>query len=72
MSDSFYGKIIQIMPAPAGMFAVYAGDDVEPEYRLPIVAIGLSENGYVVPLEIDGIGTIGEVSSIARIECPGL
>jgi hypothetical protein len=74
MSNEFSGKIIQIIPAPAGMFAVYRGDDGD-EFRLPIVALGLTDIGKVVPLEIDGLDVIwesGDDEGFLRFDVPGL
>lgn len=76
MSNEFFGKIIQIIPAPAGMFSVYS-DECDPpsEYRLPIIAIGLNDIGNLVPLGIDRDGEIleaGDGGKFLRIEAPGL
>jgi hypothetical protein len=76
MSKEFFGKIIQIIPAPAGMFSVYS-DECDPpsEYRMPIIAIGLNDIGNLVPLEIDRDGEIieaGTFGKFLRMEVPGL
>lgn len=44
MTDDFWGKIIQIMPAPAGMSAVYSiGGDRLGEFRVPVIGFGLTD-----------------------------
>lgn len=75
-TEEFWGKVIQIMPAPAGMFAVYSdGCDPAGEYRVPVIAIGLFEKGAVLPLEIgeDGLVCVaGDAVEFLRMEMPGL
>jgi hypothetical protein len=76
MSNEFSGKIIQIIPAPAGMFAVYSDPvDTDQEYRLPIIAIALNDIGNIVPLELDNDGSITvacDIPGFIRVESPGL
>lgn len=73
MIDKFFGKIIQIIPAPVGMVAVYATEDGEEDMRAPIVAICLTDAGEVHPLEMgsDGLFEVaGDANNFLRIECP--
>lgn len=56
-------KIIQIIPAPAGMSAVYK--DTDGKFRMPIAALALVEEDglrYVVPMDMDDFGEVDIVT----------
>ena len=51
-------KIIQIMPAPRGLYAEFEGNAGEPNYKCPIIALQLMENcrdkdRFVEPMVFD-------------------
>lgn len=56
-------EIIQIIPAPAGMSAVYK--DTDGKFGTPIVALALVEEDgfrYVVPMDMDDFGEVDIVT----------
>ena len=60
-------KIIQIIPAPENLFAVY--EDEEGEFETKVVCLGLTNIGNVILMDIDYVGDVGEVgSNIKRIK----
>lgn len=60
-------KIIQIIPAPAGMYVKYAGEcnGEEYEYYAPVVCLALMENQlgsrYIQPMSINADGYIEKI-----------
>lgn len=59
-------KIIQIIPAPAGMSAMYENADGS-MYELPIVALALvEEDGVrnVAPLDMEGYGEVSIATDV--------
>lgn len=62
-------KIIQIIPAPEGMTAIRTIH--ERKYEFPIVCLGLTIDGQVLPMEMDVTGfieSIHEATGLIRVE----
>ncbi len=55
-------KVIQIMPAPEGLYSVYLDDDGT-THDVPVVCLGLTEEGEVVLMDIDSTGYIDTTAS---------
>ena len=60
------GKVLQIIPAPANMYAVYRDDDGGEDMKMPLVCVALVEDDggerNVVFLECDDFGSINEIA----------
>lgn len=56
MSD----KIIQIIPAPANMFAEYEGE--QETLSWPILCLGLTDDSDIVALTIDATGIVDDAT----------
>jgi len=54
-------KLIQIIPAPAGLYA-RTYDDGGNKKNLPLIALGLTETGKVRLLYLDADGEVSEAS----------
>lgn len=65
-------KIIQIIPAPEGMVSVRTINEID--YEFPIVCLGLTVDGQVLPMEMDVTGyveSIHEATSPVRMKLQG-
>ena len=60
-------KIIQIMPAPKGIYAIYKDGDGSLT-RTEIICIGLSDDGGVFFLDYSEDGEINIVNSISNFK----
>lgn len=56
-------KLIQIMPAPAGIYAITYNDNGN-EIKIPLLAVGLTENGRISLLYADLDGSVRKASEI--------
>lgn len=69
-----HDEIIQIIPAPEGMYAKYAGEDNGEEYEshIPIVCLALVEQDgyrYVQAVDMDSTGLSSFPEEMANFEC---
>ena len=57
-------KIIQIMPAPAGIFAEYINfeDQTKPNYLWAVHALGLNSYGEIICMSICDDGSVEDVA----------
>ncbi len=59
-------KIIQIMPAPDNLYAVY--DDDGEELKTKIVCLALTNDGDVFMMDSDDDGIIREIGAVKRVD----
>lgn len=59
------GKIIQIIPAPDNLYALYRDDD-DPDnpMKMKVVCFALNDQGDVFPIDMDEDGITGDVQNI--------
>jgi len=60
-------KIIQIIPAPDNIYALYKDDD-DPEnpMEIKVVCFALTDQGDVLPMDMDNNGVVGEVQEVTN------
>jgi len=62
-------KIIQIIPAPENLYAIYKDDD-NPDIpmEVKVICLGLTNEGKVILLDVDDTGYIEEVSEASNFQ----
>lgn len=61
-------KIIQIIPAPSNLYAIYHdGDDPKHPMECKVVCFGLTDHGNVVPMDMDDEGYIEDITKVSNL-----
>lgn len=59
-------KIIQIIPAPKNLYAIY--DDEKKEIISKILCLGLTDSGDILLLDVDEYGIVGEATDAVNFK----